>query len=400
MKYIPRRLADLLPSLTQGYDAIFIAGPRQSGKTTLARSTFPELPFINLESPLERVALADDPVGFLARFPSGAILDEIQNVPEALSYLQVLIDDRPGRTFWVLTGSRQMDLQPSVGQSLAGRAAMLELLPFSHEEVLSSPARPRTIEEAVLLGGYPPLFDQDRSLDPGRWLESYLTALMNRDIYDVLPVRNRSAFDRFIRLCASRTGQIFHAASLARDLGVDNKTVGHWLSVLEQCFIVRLLRPHHRNFGKRLIKRPKLFFLDSGLACRLLQIHDVNQLRVHPLWGALVETWCFAEVLKARLNAGLQPDCWFWRSSDGKEVDLLIEVGRDLFPIEIKSSATPDPRHAQGVRMFRSLVEKRGEGQVRIAPGFIVYGGNEVRPCGKDRFVPWHGIAAALENVP
>ena len=400
MKHIPRRLSKLLPSLTRGYDAVFIAGPRQSGKTTLARSTFPELPFINLESPLERVALADDPVGFLGQFPSGAILDEIQNVPEALSYLQVLIDDRPGRTFWVLTGSRQMALQPSVGQSLAGRAAMFELLPFSHEEVLSAPPRPRTIEEAVLRGGYPPLFDEDRSLDPGRWLESYLTALISRDIYDVLPVRNRSAFDRFIRLCASRTAQVFHAASLARELGVDNKTVTTWLSVLEQCFIVRLLRPHHRNFGKRLIKRPKLFFLDSGLACRLLQIRDVNQLRVHPLWGALVETWCFTEVLKARLNRGLQPDCWFWRSSDGKEVDLLIEVGRDLFPIEIKSSATPDPRHAQGVRMFRSLVEERAETTVQVAPGFIVYGGHEVRPCGEDRFVPWHGIAAALEDVP
>jgi len=400
MHYIPRNLSRFLLPRTEGYQAVFIAGPRQSGKTTLARSTFPELPFVNLESPLERAALEDDPVGFLAQFPSGAILDEIQNVPEALSYLQVLIDERPGETFWVLTGSRQMEIQPSIGQSLAGRAAMFELLPFSHDEVRGSAARPTTIEEAVLRGGYPPLFDDDRALDPGQWLENYLTALVNRDIYGILRVRNRSAFDRFVRICASRTGQVFDAASVARELGVDNKTVTLWLSVLEQCYIVRLLRPHYRNFGKRLTKRPKLFFLDSGLTCRLLQIRDVNQLRVHPLWGALVETWCFTEVLKARLNRGLRPGCWFWRSSDGKEVDLLIETGRDLFPIEIKASATPDPRHAQGVRMFRALAEERGNGAVQVAPGFIVYGGGEVRPCGTDRFIPWHGIAAALEHVP
>ncbi len=400
MKYLSRRISSLLPVLAEGYQAIFIAGPRQSGKTTLARATFPELPFVNLESPLERAALADDPLGFLAQFPSGAILDEIQNVPDALSYLQVIIDDRPGKSLWVLTGSRQLELQPSVAQSLAGRAAMVELLPFSHDEVRSSPRRPSTLEEAVLRGGYPPLFDQDRELEPGRWLEDYLTALVNRDIFAILPLRNRSAFDRFVRLCASRTGQIFEAASLARELGVDNKTVGIWVSVLEQCFIVRRLRPHHQNYGKRLIKRPKLFFLDSGLACRLLQIRDANQLRLHPLWGALVETWSFTEVLKARLHRGLRPDCWFWRTSDGKEIDLLIEVGRDLYPIEIKSSATPDPRLAQGIRTFRSLVDERGDGRARVAPGFVVYGGDEQRPCRDDRFVPWHGIGAALEHIP
>ncbi len=400
MQYIPRRLSHLLPSLIQGYQAVFLAGPRQSGKTTLARTSFPDLPFVNLESPLERAALADDPIGFLSQFPSGAILDEIQNVPEALSYLQVLIDERPGETFWVLTGSRQLDLQPSIGQSLAGRAVMIELLPFSHDEVLNSPVRPATLEDAVLRGGYPPLFDEDRQLDPGRWLENYLTALINRDVYDTLPVRNRIAFDHFVRLCAARTGQIFEAASLARELAVDNKTVKLWVSVLEQCFIVRLLRPYHRNYGKRLVKRPKLFFVDSGLACRLLQIGDVNQLRLHPLWGALVETWCFTEVLKARLHRGLRPDCWFWRTSDGKEIDLLIEAGGTLYPIEIKSTATSDPRLAKGIRVLRSLVAERGDGSVEIGPGLIVYGGDAERPCREDRFIPWQSIAAALEPIP
>jgi len=242
---------------------------------------------------------------------------------------------------------------------------------WDSNEVLGSPARLATLEEAVLRGGYLPLFDKDRQLDSDRWLEDYLAALVNRDIYGILPVRNRTAFDRFIRLCSARTGQIFEAASLARELGVDNKTVKLWVSVLEQCFIVRLL-----------------------------QIRDINQLRLHPLWGALVGTWCFTEVLKARLNCGLGPDCWFWRTSDGKEVALLIETGEILHPVEIKSFATPDPRLAQGIGALRSLAEMRGKATTRVVPGFVVSRGDTQRPCREGRFISWHAIAAAMEDIP
>jgi predicted AAA+ superfamily ATPase len=397
MQMLPRVMAGATEELRQGYPAIYITGPRQSGKTTLARMAFPDLAYVNLESPVERVALQQDPLGFLGRFPDGAILDEIQNVPEALSYLQVRIDEdfRLGR--WVLTGSQQLDLGRQVSQSLAGRVAMLNLLPFAYTELAASAVRPRTLADAVLRGGYPPLFDSDRRLTPVRWLEDYLATFVNRDVRSVLAVRDRHAFDRFLRLCAAHTGQVFEAARIAHDLGIDGKTVSSWVSVLESCYVVRLLRPHFRNFGKRLSKRPKLYLVDSGLACRLLHISDVNQLCSHPLWGALVETWCFGEVLKSRLNRGLAPDCWFWRSSDGYEVDLVIEAGNKLLPIEIKASATPHPEQAATLRKLRELATR--DPAAEVPPGLVIYGGAEERPCGQDRFVPWYDIDGAVQEL-
>ena len=394
MKLIDRHLEILVAGLRAGYPAIAVTGPRQSGKTTFARIAFPDLPYINLESPLERVSFEQDPLGFLGQFPDGAVLDEIQNVPEALSYLQVRIDREGAMGRWVVTGSQQLGLGREVSQSLAGRVAILHLLPFSYAEISREATRPLTLASAVLRGGYPPLYDSDRSLDPVRWLEDYLATFVNRDIRSVLEVRDRIAFDRFLRLCAARTGQLFEASGLARDVSVDSKTVGHWVSVLEACYLVRLLRPHHRAFGKRLIKRPKLYFLDSGLACRLLHITDVNQLRAHPLWGALAETWAVGEVLKARLNRGLSPACWFWRSSDGYEVDLVIESGSNLLPVEIKANATPHPSHGGALSKLRGLAER--DHRTAVPPGLVIYGGEEARPCGEDRFVPWHAIDAAI----
>ncbi|MBI4881849.1 MAG: ATP-binding protein [Planctomycetes bacterium] len=392
---IERSLASHVARLRCGYPAVSITGPRQSGKTTFARETFSDLPCVNLESPLERAEVADDPLGFLARFPEGAILDEVQNVPDLLSFLQVRIDEDQKMGRWILTGSRQMELTRGVTQSLAGRVALLDLLPFSLAELADAPRRPSTLPDAVLRGGYPALYDPSRDLEPARWLENYLATLVNRDIRQILEVQNRTAFDRFLGLCAARTAQMFKMSELARDCAVDNKTIQAWLRVLEECYVVRLLRAHHRNFGKRLVKSPKLYFIDSGLACRLLHISDVNQLRVHPLWGALVETWCFGEILKSRVHRGVRPDMWFWRSSDGIEVDIVIETGGGvLLPIEIRASATPFPADAAGIRKLRELSSR--EPGAAIAPGLVVYAGAEQRPAGEDRFVPWNAIAEAL----
>jgi len=394
---IPRHLQHLVTELRRGYPAIAITGPRQSGKTTFARMAFPDLGYVNLESPIERVALQQDPVGFLDRFPGGAILDEIQNVPDALSYLQVRIDAEQQLGRWVLTGSRQLELNRQVSQSLAGRVALVDLLPFSFAELSDTEGRPRSLANAVLRGGYPPLYDPLRDLKPTRWIEDYLIAFVNRDIRSILAVRDQNTFDRFLRLCATTTGQVFEASRMARELGVDSKTVTHWVSTLEACYLVRLVRPHLRNFGKRLTKRPKLYFLDSGVACRLLNISDINQLRSHPLWGALVETWCVAEVLKARVNRGLPPSCWFWRSSDGYEIDLVIESGSSLFPIEIKASATPHPRHGACIAKLRRLADR--DPGASIPPGVVIFGGDEVRPCGDDRFVPWSFIDTVVGEL-
>jgi len=293
-----------------------------------------------LESPLERASFADDPVGFFSRFPAGAVLDEVR----------------------VLTGLQQIDLVRGVTQSLAGRVALLELLPFSYAELQGAPRRPLTLVDAVLAGGYPPLFDSTRKLPPGRWLDDYLATFVNWDLRNLLDVRDRSGFDRFVRLCAARSGQILNVADLSRDGGVSHKTASAWLSVLEACYLIRLVRPHHENFGKRMIKSPKLFFLDSGLACRLLGITTAHQLRLYPLWGALA--------------------------------DLLIESGNALIPIECKATESPAPSEAKSIRHLRTLSQQRGN--TIVSPGLIVYAGHESRVSGEDRFVPWNSIDNAV----
>jgi predicted AAA+ superfamily ATPase len=395
MKLIPRKLSGLAPSLRRGYPAIAITGPRQSGKTTFARAVFADLPYANLESPTERADLETDPVGFLDRFPDGAVLDEVHQVPDAFSHLQVRIDadGRMGR--WVLTGSQQLDLGRHAAQTLAGRVALLELLPFSFAEVRETGTAPRTPVEAVFRGDYPPLYDLDRELDPVGWLENYVSTFVARDVRSVVDVRNRSDFDRFLRLCAGRTGQLLNVAELARDVGVDNKTISAWISVLEACYVVRLLRPHHRNFGKRLIKSPKLYFLDSGLACRLLHITDTTQLRLHPLWGELFETWCVSELWKGRVHRGLPADLRFWRTSDGHEVDVVLDLGTRLVPIEIKATATPGAQLARGLDKLQELAGRAGD--IEVTPGIVVYGGSEARPAGKHRLVPWTDVDSILE---
>jgi uncharacterized protein len=389
-------LRQVVSRLHSGYPAIAVYGPRQSGKTTLCRQACPDLAYVNLESPLERAAFADDPKGFLSRFAKGAILDEVQNLPEIFSYLQVHIDaGRDAR--WVLTGSQQVALGNEVSQSLAGRVALLELWPFSMAELEHVLTRPTRFIDAVLKGGYPPLYDDSRTLEPVRWLEDYLATFVNRDVRQLLDVRDRSAFDRFVRLCAARTAQILNVADLARDAGVDHKTAGAWLSVLEACYLVVLVQPHHENFGKRVIKSPKLFFVDSGLACRLMNISTAEQLRLHPLWGALGETWFVGEVFKARTHRGERPGLWYWRSGDGIEVDLIIEQGNDLIPIECKVTESPLVDAAKGIRKLRLLAEARG--RQRVVPGLVLYAGSEARPVKPDRFVPWTEIDAAVAET-
>lgn len=394
---IPRDLAERARRDRSSYPALLVTGPRQSGKTTFVRETCPDLPFVNLESPLERAEFRLDPLGFFARFPDGAIIDEAQNERQIFSYLQVVIDRdrRMGR--WVLTGSQQLSLVEGASQSLAGRQSILELFPFSHAELSGSARRAQSVDRAILQGGYPPLYDEKRSLDVSEWLENYLATFVHRDLRAVLEPRKTSSFDRFLRLCAARTGQLLNKSSLATECEVDHKTIDRWLEALEACYVVRMLRPHHRNFGKRLVKSPKLHFLDSGLACRLLHITDVQQLSSHPLRGALFETWCYTEVLKFFAHRGGKEPLWFWRSSDGAEIDVLLERGSALLPIEIKSGLTPDSQAAKGIQ---KLAELRGREQdVGVGRGLVIYGGTERRASSRIEFIPWNEIATALEEL-
>ena len=394
---LTRSLAALVPLHRLSYPVLAITGPRQSGKTILAQAAAPDLKYANLEHPFERVAAAQDPVQFLARFPDGAILDEVQYVPELLAYVQARVDADRTRGRWILTGSHQVKLGRALAESLAGRVVRLELLPLSFAELAASARKPRTLAEAVFRGGYPRLYDESAP-EPVGWLDQYIADFIDRDVRQLLGIRDRHAFGRFMHLCAAHTAQSVNLSIFGKTLGIDHKTIAAWLGVLEACYVIRLQRPHERNFGKRITKAPKLYFLDSGLACRLLHISHLQQLMGHPNWGALVETWCMSEVLKARLHRGLKDNLWFWRSHDGIEVDVVIGSGSTLIPIEIKSSMTPDSGDAAPIRKIRTLASAAGGSSV--APGFIIYGGDEVRPLGEDRLIPWHGIAEALAGIP
>jgi predicted AAA+ superfamily ATPase len=338
---IERQLAPALRRLAGSFPVLAITGPRQSGKTTLARHLFPDKPYISLEDPTERAFAAEDPRGFLARFTQGAVFDEAQRWPDLFSYLQGMVDEdrTPGR--FVLTGSQQFGLMAGVTQSLAGRVAMSRLLPFSAAEIAGVGNGQATLDEVLWRGGYPAL-NRGADAQPTDWFASYITTYLERDVRQVLQVQDLATFQRFVRLCAGRTGQLLNLSALASEAGITHTTARAWLSVLESSDVLFVLTPYHRNFGKRLVKSPKLYFVDTGLACWLLGIRQPEQLSLHPARGALFENWVVTEFLKHRANQGLPSDLHFWRDNNGLEADLLYETGTgQLQTVEIKSGQTP-----------------------------------------------------------
>jgi predicted AAA+ superfamily ATPase len=335
---IPRVASALLDDIRSGYPVITLTGPRQSGKTTLARAAFADKPYVSLETPDEREFAASDPRGFLARWKDGAIIDEVQHVPALLSWIQSEVDAAGTMGRFVLTGSQNFSLMANITQSLAGRSALVQLLPLSIAELKAAGHLPEDLDAMLLRGGYPAL--HARPLNPARWLADYTMSYLERDVRQITQVHDLSAFQRFLRLCAGRTGQLLNLANLAQDTGVAQNTARAWLSVLEASYIVQLLPPHWRNLGKRVVKTPKLYFIDVALAVSLMGIQTTGQLAVHPLRGALFETLIVAEFLKARFNSGVPSNLYFWRDNVGLEVDLLIDEPEGLRPVEIKSSAT------------------------------------------------------------
>jgi uncharacterized protein len=345
---------------------VVVTGPRQSGKSTLVKATFPNHPYANLEAPDVRGRAIDDPRGFLAAYANGAIIDEVQRAPQLLSYIQVDVDETktPGR--WILTGSQNLLLLSTVSQSLAGRSALLELLPLSCSELHLAGIK-GDLFTTLWRGGYPPLFD--RNEEPQEWLADYVATYIERDVRQVLNVGDLLAFQTFLRLCASRTGQILNLSQLGSDAGIALNTAKAWLSVLEASYIVARLPPLFRNIGKRLIKSPKLHFLDSGLACYLLGIRTAQELCNHPLRGAIFESWIYAEIVKAHRNQGIVPRLSFYRDGAGHEVDLIVEQGPKLVAIEAKSGATVSNDAFYGLNRLADLLPEVGK-------RFVVHGGN------------------------
>ncbi len=385
---IPRTATEHLYRLTRGFPIVSVTGPRQSGKTTLARAAFPHLPYVNLERPAELALAEDDPLGFLGHYPDGVILDEIQRCPLLFSYLQAEVDEdgRMGR--FVITGSQQFGMNARISQSLAGRVGALTLLPFSIGELTTVERCPDAPDDLLWQGLYPPIYDRD--VDPTTWYDNYVQTYLERDLRDLSAVQDLSLFRRFLMLCAGRTGQLVNYASLASDAGVDPKTARSWLSLLATSFIIQLVVPHHRNLNKRLVKSPKLYFLDPGLAASLIGVTDVTQIAAHPLRGPLFETLIFTELLKARVHRGQNPRITFWRDNHGHEVDFLIEGEHQLHGVEVKSGATVVPGSLKWLRYFADLAT---ELTCQLS---LVHGGDQQGESHGIRLVRWPEVESIL----
>jgi predicted AAA+ superfamily ATPase len=376
-----RTMEPHLRRMVRQYPVVFLTGPRQSGKTTLSRVAFPRFAYSLLEDIDEREFARADPRGFLARFDGkqGVVLDEVQRVPELFSYLQG-IADRPRSPRMVLTGSQQFQLSRRIGQTLAGRAAVLSLFPLSVSELSGRrPVDPARLDR-VAPGAATPALDLNRilfsgmyprihahRLAPREWLSGYVQTYVERDVRDVLNIGDLEAFDRFLMLMAGRTGQLLNLSSLASDCGISQPTARRWVSVLEASGVVALLRPHHANFRKRLVKSPKAYFLDTGLACFLLGLRSPRDLEAHPLHGPLFETLVVSEVYKAFAHRGERPPLFFWRDRTGHEVDIVVDLGRRTVPVEVKLSRTVRSDAFRGLDLYTSLAGVRG--------GVLVHGG-------------------------
>jgi predicted AAA+ superfamily ATPase len=363
---ITREISTHLSGLAQKYPVITVTGPRQSGKTTLAKAVFEDKVYINLELMDNREFANEDPRGFLRRIPDGAILDEIQRTPHLASYIQGIVDEKKQNGMFILTGSQQFEVSNSINQSLAGRTALLKLLPFSLNEITDNYGYPG-IDQLIYSGFYPRIYDQ--KLQPTQALADYFETYVERDLRQLIQIKNLSSFQKFVKLCAGRTGQLLNLNSLGNDVGISHTTAREWLTILEASYIVFLLEPFHRNIKKRLIKSPKIYFYDVGLACYLLGIESLSQLETHPLRGNLFENMVVIEILKYRYNQGKRNNLNFYRDSIGNEVDVIYNVGADIFPIEIKSAETIARDFYKGLNALEKLITNMPWGKLIIYAG-------------------------------
>jgi len=388
MNSYPRDLSLTLRRLADQFPVVGLTGPRQSGKTTLARQLFTDKPYVSLEDPGQLAFAQSDAQGFLGRFTYGAVFDEAQRWPQLFSYLQGLVDVNrtPGR--FVLTGSQQFDLLAGITQSLAGRIGLAQLLPLAASELGADALQ--DLPQQLWRGGYPALWQQS-AITPTQandWFASYVVTTLERDVRQLLRVQDLSTFQRFVRLCAGRTGCLLNTVNLGEDTGISHSTVRQWLSVLESSGLIYLLQPYHRNFGKRLVKTPKLYFTDTGLACWLLGLREPDQLWLHPLRGALFETWVMGEIRKYRTNQGLPPDMYFWRDNNGLEADLVFETPQGLQCVEIKSGQTLTADLVRAGKSANRFVTETSP------PPWLIHGGTDNYTREGVRCISWQRLAS------
>ncbi|MBN2511267.1 MAG: ATP-binding protein [Spirochaetales bacterium] len=365
---IKRTAEATLHRLAKGFPVICVTGPRQSGKTTLSRAAFPHKSYISLEDPdIARIA-REDPRGLLDNYKEGLILDEAQTVPQVFSYLKTAVDSDPVPGRYIVTGSRQFNLLEGVTETLAGRAAFLTLFPFSMMELKDARRSSPDCFEMLFNGFYPPLYDRDVTVYD--WFTNYIASYIERDVRSIIHVKDLGQFQTFIKMCASRVGQLVNFSALAQDCGITHNTAKSWISVLESSGIVFLLKPYYKNFGKRLVKTPKIYFIDTGLLCRLLGITNTEQLFMHPNRGNIFESYVIAEMFKKRLNKGINPDLYFWRDNLGNEVDVVYEDGAVIRSVEIKTGKTITNEYSSGLETWMRF---SGESPETCT---IVYAGN------------------------
>ncbi|MEZ5031429.1 MAG: ATP-binding protein [Saprospiraceae bacterium] len=384
---IHRDLTPVIQQMATKMPVISITGPRQSGKTTLARHCFPDYTYVNLESPETRLFATEDPKAFLQQHKTGLIIDEAQRVPELFSYLQVISDasGQPGE--YILSGSQNFMLLRSITQTLAGRVFLSHLLPFAIRELKQAGQALEDADQTMVTGFYPRLFDQD--IPPNLFYPSYVQTYLERDIADLVSARNLLPFRKFMQLLAGRIGQLINFSSLGIEVGVDHKTIQSWCSLLEAGFIIYFARPYHRNFAKRIVKTPKVYFHDTGLAAHLLGITSAADLTHHWTRGALFENLVMAETLKTFYNVGAQPPVYFWRDNKGLEIDLIVETGTGLTAVEIKSGTTVTPSFLTNLRKFDQIADIPLE-------KMIVYGGNDQVVLNDIQVIPWRNVSSIL----
>lgn len=381
---INRNIAVHLLKLAAQYPVISVSGPRQSGKTTLVRQIFPQLEYINFEDIELRTLAEQDPKQFLNRYPSGLILDEAQYVPTLFSYIQLEADRRKRAGEFVLTGSQNFLLMEKITQSLAGRVALFNLLPFSIEELRGTAFERAHADQYLFTGMYPRLYEA--GLDPAFYYPNYIQSYIERDVRQLVNVVDLSKFRTFTEMCAGRIGQLYNQSSIGNDLGIDHKTVDRWFSILETSFIAFTLRPYFRNFNKRITKTPKLYFYDTGIACSLLGIRNQQQLERHPMKGPLFENFIIVEILKNFYNRGIRPNLYFWRDQTGNEVDLLVDEGGTIYPVEIKSAQTFNPDFFKGLHYFNALANNDAQ------HAHLVYGGNQNLDSATGNVRSWNNL--------
>lgn len=402
---ISRSMTKVLVRSALYYPVVAILGPRQSGKTTLARNTFANHKYISLENADMAYHATHDPHDFLRLHANehGMILDEFQNTPGLLSYMQTYVDEHQKPGYFILTGSQNFLMNEAITQTLAGRIAIHTLLPLTAQELESASLLPEAPEEALLDGFYPPVYVRkirfqeltktmpdnaaEAALPVEQWYSDYIRTYVERDIRQLSQVTDLNLFQKFTQLCAARVGQVLNLTSLGNECGVSDATVKKWLSLLEASYIIFLLYPHHKNFSKRIVKSPKIYFYDTGLACALLKISR-DLLPVHPFKGNLFESFAITELVKYYYNRGLQPSLYFWRDHTGNEIDCIIDQGLSLIPVEIKSNVTINQKFFDGLAFWQKLTG------ADPAEGFIIYAGSETQKRSAGTIVSWKDISS------